>query len=101
MASPTPRPLGIAPVVTALALGLSSAALLGYYQRRALRGKAGRLLADASAVIFDIDGTLIDSVDQHARAWQEAFHDFGHDIDYDTIRGQIGKGGEQPLPGLL
>jgi beta-phosphoglucomutase-like phosphatase (HAD superfamily) len=25
------------------------------------------------AVIFDVDGTLIDSVDLHARAWQ-----FGH-----------------------
>ena len=25
------------------------------------------------AVIFDIDGTLIDSVDFHAKAWQEAF----------------------------
>ena len=70
MAYQTPRPLGFAPVVTALALGLSSAALLGYYQHRALRGKAGRLLADASAVIFDIDGTLIDSVEEAAAsAW--------------------------------
>jgi HAD superfamily hydrolase (TIGR01549 family) len=95
------RPLGFAPVVTALALGLSGAALLSYYQHRTLRGKAGRLLADASAVIFDIDGTLIDSVDQHARAWQEAFHDFGHDIAYDMIRGQIGKGGDQLMPVFL
>ena len=42
------------------------------------------------AVIFDIDGTLVDSVDLHARAWQEAFAKFGHDIQYDKIRSQIG-----------
>jgi Haloacid dehalogenase-like hydrolase len=29
------------------------------------------------AVIFDIDGTLVDSVDLHARAWQEALQHFG------------------------
>ncbi|WP_408249917.1 HAD family hydrolase [Paraburkholderia xenovorans] len=25
------------------------------------------------AAVFDIDGTLVDSVDLHASAWQEAF----------------------------
>lgn len=29
------------------------------------------------AVIFDVDGTLIDSVDLHAKAWVDAFHDLG------------------------
>ncbi len=29
------------------------------------------------AVVFDIDGTLLDSVDLHARAWVEAFAHFG------------------------
>lgn len=53
------------------------------------------------AVIFDIDGTLIDSVDQHARAWQEAFRDFGYDLDFQSIRSQIGKGGDQLLPVFL
>lgn len=28
------------------------------------------------AVIFDVDGTLIDSVDLHAWAWHEAFAKF-------------------------
>jgi HAD superfamily hydrolase (TIGR01509 family) len=101
MASRNLRPLGLAPVVAAFALGLSGAALLEHYQRSALRCRAGRVLADAGAAIFDIDGTLVDSVDQHARAWQEAFHDFGHDIDYAAIRGQIGKGGDQLLPVFL
>ena len=53
------------------------------------------------AVIFDIDGTLIDSVDLHAHAWQEAFAHFGRQIPYDEIRSQIGKGGDQLLPVFL
>ena len=53
------------------------------------------------AVIFDVDGTLIDSVDLHARAWQDAFRDFGHDVAFDEIRGQIGKGGDQLMPVFL
>lgn len=55
----------------------------------------------AEAVIFDIDGTLLDSVDLHAKAWQEAFHHFKHDIPYEEIRSQIGKGGDQLLPVFL
>ena len=50
------------------------------------------------AFIFDIDGTLIDSVDLHARAWQEALGHFGFDIPYERVRSQIGKGGDQLLP---
>src|SRR5215210_5312058 len=50
------------------------------------------------AVIFDIDGTLVDSVDLHARAWQEAFRKFGRDVAFEEVRFQIGKGGDQLLP---
>lgn len=53
------------------------------------------------AIIFDIDGTLLDSVDLHARAWQEAFQHFGHDTPFDQVRSQIGKGGDQLLPVFL
>lgn len=53
------------------------------------------------AVIFDVDGTLVDSVAIHASAWQEAFAAFGHDIALDDLRGQIGKGGDQLLPVYL
>jgi HAD superfamily hydrolase (TIGR01549 family) len=53
------------------------------------------------AVIFDIDGTLVDSVHLHAKAWQEAFRKFGHDVPFDTVRKQIGKGGDQLLPVFL
>lgn len=50
------------------------------------------------AVIFDIDGTLVDSVDLHAQAWKEAFKQFGKDIPYQQVRHQIGKGGDQLMP---
>ncbi|MGB9182201.1 MAG: HAD family hydrolase [Pyrinomonadaceae bacterium] len=50
------------------------------------------------AVIFDIDGTLVDSVDLHAQAWKEAFKEFGKDVPYEQVRHQIGKGGDQLLP---
>jgi HAD superfamily hydrolase (TIGR01509 family) len=53
------------------------------------------------AVIFDVDGTLIDSVDSHAKAWQEAFEHFGHSLSFDEVRSQIGKGGDQLMPVFL
>lgn len=53
------------------------------------------------AVIFDVDGTLVDSVSIHAQAWVDAFKEFGHDVAFDAVRGQIGKGGDQLLPVFL
>jgi HAD superfamily hydrolase (TIGR01509 family) len=53
------------------------------------------------AVVFDIDGTLIDTVDLHAQAWVEALKHFGYDIAFQDMRSQIGKGGDQILHGLL
>ncbi len=53
------------------------------------------------AVIFDVDGTLVDSVDLHARAWQEAFRRFGFDLPFDRVRRQIGKGSDTLIPSLL
>ncbi len=53
------------------------------------------------AILFDIDGTLLDSVDLHARAWREAFLAFGKDIPFEMVRSQIGKGGDQLLPVFL
>jgi HAD superfamily hydrolase (TIGR01549 family) len=55
----------------------------------------------AHAVLFDIDGTLVDSVDLHAQAWQEAFARYGKDVGYEEIRRQMGKGGDQLLPVFL
>jgi HAD superfamily hydrolase (TIGR01549 family) len=52
-------------------------------------------------IIFDIDGTLIDSNDLHAKCWVEAFEHFGKRIEYDAVRHQIGKGGDLLVPDLL
>src|SRR5690349_11916444 len=53
------------------------------------------------AAIFDIDGTLVDSVDLHASAWQEALVRFGHQVPFEQVRSQIGKGGDQFIPAFL
>ena len=50
------------------------------------------------AVIFDIDGTLVDSVDLHAQAWQETFRHFGREVPFPVLRHQIGRGADQLLP---
>lgn len=52
------------------------------------------------AVLFDVDGTLIDSNDFHIAAWREAFREVGEDVPADSIQAQIGKGGDNLLPAL-
>jgi HAD superfamily hydrolase (TIGR01549 family) len=52
-------------------------------------------------VIFDVDGTLVDSNDLHAAAWQEAFRRFGVNHPFELVRSQIGKGGDLLVPDLL
>jgi HAD superfamily hydrolase (TIGR01509 family) len=54
-----------------------------------------------AAVIFDVDGTLVDSNDLHAACWSETFRSFGYDIGADAVRPHIGKGGDQLIPALL
>ncbi len=49
-------------------------------------------------VIFDVDGTLVDSVDEHAEAWRRAFIEFGRDVPFAHVRSQIGKGADQLVP---
>lgn len=53
------------------------------------------------SAIFDVDGTLIDSVDLHALAWHEAFVHFGYNVTFEQARSQIGKGGDNLLPEFL
>jgi HAD superfamily hydrolase (TIGR01509 family) len=55
----------------------------------------------ARAVLFDVDGTLVDTNDLHAVAWREAFAKFGHDLPLGDIRWQVGKGGDNLVPSLL
>lgn len=53
------------------------------------------------AVLFDIDGTLVDSNDLHVAAWIEAFAAEGHHPDAQTLHDQIGKGADMLVPALL
>jgi HAD superfamily hydrolase (TIGR01509 family) len=53
------------------------------------------------AFIFDVDGTLIDSNDFHALAWQKAFAEYGKEISFERIRPHIGKGADTLLPEFL
>ncbi|MFL5319566.1 MAG: HAD family hydrolase [Myxococcaceae bacterium] len=53
------------------------------------------------AVIFDVDGTLVDSVDLHAECWKQAFEKFDRPVPFDQVRRLIGKGGDQLIPSIL
>lgn len=50
------------------------------------------------AVIFDVDGTLVDSNGLHVKAWQEAFRGYGKEVTYEELHHQMGKGGDQLMP---
>lgn len=52
-------------------------------------------------IIFDLDGTLVDTNAAHVEAWRRAFAEHGYDIPADRIAPQIGKGGDQLIPALL
>ena len=54
-----------------------------------------------TTLLFDIDGTLVDSNDFHVQAWLEVFRNAGHDFSAEIVHGQIGKGGDNLLPALL
>jgi HAD superfamily hydrolase (TIGR01509 family) len=54
--------------------------------------------AKASGVILDVDGTLVDSNDAHAKAWVEALEDGGFDVPFERVRPLIGMGGDKLLP---
>ena len=53
------------------------------------------------AVLFDVDGTLIDTTYLHAVAWWEAFAQAGHDVPMAPIHRAIGMGSDQLLDALL
>ena len=55
-------------------------------------------MAHLRAVIFDVDGTLVDSNDAHAHAWVDALHEHGYDVPFERVRRLIGMGGDKLLP---
>jgi len=49
-------------------------------------------------VIFDIDGTLVDSNDAHAESWVDTFAEAGYDVPFAVVRPLIGMGADKLLP---
>ena len=48
--------------------------------------------------LLDVDGTLVDSNDAHARSWVQAIEESGRHVDYERVRKRIGEGGDKLLP---
>ena len=53
------------------------------------------------ALIFDLDGTLVDTNATHVEGWVRAFARFGYKVPADRIAPEIGKGGDQLVPSVL
>src|SRR3954470_9902047 len=51
-------------------------------------------------VLLDVDGTLLDSNDAHARSWAEVFRRHRMDIGFEQVRPLVGEGGDKLLPQL-
>ncbi len=51
-----------------------------------------------TGVLLDVDGTLVDSNDMHARAWVRALAEAGVSAGFASVRRLIGKGGDKLLP---
>jgi beta-phosphoglucomutase-like phosphatase (HAD superfamily) len=49
-------------------------------------------MARLQAVLFDVDRTLMDGNDAHAKAWVQAIREQGTSIPYEKVRQLIGKG---------
>ena len=52
-----------------------------------------RTVTDSVAFLFDLDGTLVDSVYDHVRAWHLALHDEGIELSIWRIHRKIGMSG--------
>ena len=54
-----------------------------------------------SALLFDLDGTLVDTNAAHVEAWVRAFAQHGYQVHADRIGPEIGKGGDNLVPDVL
>ena len=96
----TPR-LAIGSALVAIA-GLS---VLLTSRRRAHRKANVRLqrvpgIDEVSALLFDVDGTLIDSNAAHAQTWAQALSEHGFPCEASRVRPFVGMGGDKLLPSV-
>ena len=54
-------------------------------------------MARIRAVLFDIDGTLLDSNDAHAHAWLDSLRGHGKNVPFEALRSKIGMRGDKLL----
>ncbi|HEX3356196.1 MAG TPA: HAD-IA family hydrolase [Tepidisphaeraceae bacterium] len=54
-----------------------------------------------SAMIFDVDGTLVDSNPAHVDAWISALKKHQYNVSRDRIAVEMGKGGDKLVPSIL
>jgi HAD superfamily hydrolase (TIGR01549 family) len=57
--------------------------------------------SEPGGVLFDVDGTLVDTTYLHAVTWGEALRQAGHDVPMATVRRAIGMGSEEILDHLV
>ncbi|MBS2034487.1 HAD family hydrolase [bacterium] len=53
---------------------------------------------DYRGVIFDVDGTLVDSNPAHTQSWLQALEEFGVAADVHEVERAIGMGGDKMIP---
>src|SRR5213593_3178804 len=70
---------------------------------RAWAGRKARrkTVGNAPAILFDLDGTLVDSVYQHVLAWREALEKAGIELSVWRIHRRIGMSGGLFVNALL
>jgi HAD superfamily hydrolase (TIGR01509 family) len=54
-----------------------------------------------SALIFDLDGTLVDTNAAHVESWVRAFARLGYKVTPERVGVEIGKGGDNLVPSVL
>ena len=74
-------------------------------RRRAHRKASVRLqrvpgIDEVSALLFDVDGTLIDSNAAHAQTWAQALSEHGFPCEASRVRPFVGMGGDKLLPSV-
>jgi HAD superfamily hydrolase (TIGR01509 family) len=57
-------------------------------------------MGDRRGVLFDVDGTLVDSTYLHTVCWWSALRECGHDVPMAVVHRAVGMGGDR-MPGHL